>query len=276
MAPSNYSRIEINLLPPELRPRPAIRYTALVNAAIIAITLVFIGLSVYSSLAKLKGLQQQQKSLEAQIEERKPVRQDYESLTQIEADLGNYGRIISMASADYVDMPVVMARLAQLLPDGVYLSRVTNQGSKNRGAAVQLGVTLRSARCDTQLLIQTLTNLKHDPIMCDCYMRNADTTELQLTSLQDLTKAKWEVSTPAGGNPAVSQEYEFDLVVNISRVLPSDGLTAVADESGFFKGFELKQVPNQENGEAAQEVPGSRQPPKAEGAPANAKVEATN
>jgi Tfp pilus assembly protein PilN len=276
MAPSLYSRIEINLLPPELRPRPAIRYTALVNALVIVLTIGLIGFDVSFNIARIRSLRHEKQTLAAQIKQREPIRQDYLALTQIESDLQDYGRIITMASADYVDMPVILARLAQLLPEGVYLGKVTNQGSKNRGSAIQMSVTLRSAKRDEQLLIQTLTNLKRDPILADCYMRTADLTEVPITNLQDMFKAKWEITTPAEADTTQNQEYEFELVINLERILPADGLVTVADESAFFKGFNLTPAPAAPTDGKAAEVPGSRTPPAVNGAPANTTVEGTN
>ena len=262
MAQNLYSRIEINLLPPELRPRPAIRYTAWVSTVIIIVTVGLIGWNLFSSWETMRDLRLQKVALAQQINQREPIRQDYRELKQIESDLRDYGKIISMASSDYVDMPVVLARLAQLLPDGVYLSRITNLGTtKNRGEAIELSVTLRSAKRDEQLLIQTLTNLKQDPIMADCYMRTADLTDVPLTTLQDICQAKWDVAMPADSAFARNQEYEFEVLVSLSRVLPKDGLVLVADESDFFKGFSLKPVANGADDNTATEVPGSRTPP---------------
>lgn len=276
MAPNQYSRIEINLLPPELRPKPAVRYTALVNAAVIAVTVLLIGFDAYFGFARIGELHQQQQTLQEELKRREPIKQDYLALKEIENDLSAYGRIISMASSDYLDMPVVLARVAQLLPEGVYLDRVTNQGSKNRGAAIQLAITLRSATRDEKLLIQTLTNFKNDPILSNCYMRNADLSEMPIDTLLTQFNANWEVTTPDSFGVPQNLEYEFLLLVNLDRVLPEDGLMLAADEADFFQGFALEPAP-ETPADGATEVPGSRTPPAASSnAPADVKVEGTN
>ena len=273
MAPNMYNRIEVNLLPPEMRPRPAVRYTSLINAAVITLTLVFIVFNVYFNVMEIISGRQESQRLDVEIKRREPIRQDYLELKQIEDDLLNYGRIITMASADYVDLPVVLARLSALLPDGVYLSRVTNYGSRNAGAQVEISVVLRCAERNEQLLLETLTNLKNEPVTADCYMRSADLTEIQLTAVQDMFDVAWEVSQPESGDPAANQEYEFELLVRLDRVLPPDGLITVADESEFFRGFALNPLPPAED--SGTEVPGSRTPP-ASNAPAGVEVEGTN
>ncbi len=186
----------------------------------------------------------------------------------------DFFRMMENDSADYIDLPVVLARLSALLPDGVYLSQVTNQGSRSRGSEIELAVVLRSASRDEHLLLQTLTNLKNDPIMANCYMRTADLTEFQLSSLQDLYQARWEVTTPHDGDPMQNQEYEFELMVRVDRVLPADGLSTTADESEFFKGFTLQAVPAAPEA-AGGAVAGSKTPP-ASNAPEGVEVEDTN
>jgi hypothetical protein len=76
----SYERIEVNLLPPELQPGPAVRYGLMINIALIAGVITFIVLDLIVNSYRLSELIAQNKELEKSKANLQTATTDYDKL----------------------------------------------------------------------------------------------------------------------------------------------------------------------------------------------------
>jgi len=276
----SYGRLEINLLPPEFRPGPAVRALPLINFALITGTLMAIVVGVSSSLINIAVLRSQNKDYEAQIVQQASVKSNYQTLQGIKEAVQQYGRIVSLASADYVEVPVLLDRISRLLPEGVYLRDVGNRrGSRTTsGTIVRVGLT--ASKTDPQLLIRTLTAFKKDPIFSDCYMSLAESKESPLGQVLVANGINWTVSGPNINAQPLTEELEFEIQARILSPVSIDGVPVSQDFSSYLTSIKFKEYTplteeqkrqnrtgggNSANARAGQEAAGTATPPAAGG-----------
>jgi len=231
---NNYSRLEINLLPPELLPGPTVRYALLINIMIILLTVTFIGLSTYLHWLMLNLAKEEKAGLEAQLSAKAGIVADYERLNNIGVSIDRYGRLIALASDDYVEMPVILDRIAKLLPDEVFLFRVSNNRTEGKGSPVVLGVQLTASDNDPTLMIETLKAFKGDPMFAECFMPIAEYNEVSLDELQVRYGLDWSVTGPDVPMQVVGKHYDFEIHSLLSRPLPIDGVPVGRDSTQAF------------------------------------------
>ena len=229
----SYGRMDINLLPPELKPGPAVRYAMIFNVLIIAATLTYIALDSFLNLTMLSYARQERANLESEIEQNSRILADYDLLVGIRDRLVNYGRLIGLASADYVDIPVLLDRISHLLPDGVYLDRVTSDKSTG-GATVPILISLRASRRDPNLVINTLKAFKQDPLFAQSYMPGLETAEQPLGELMLQNEINWTATTPDTVAGVIAPEYTFELRALVPRKLDNVPLPVAIDQSVYF------------------------------------------
>src|SRR5688500_14743454 len=110
---STYRNIEINLLPPELQPPPTVRTAVILNAAIILGVLTYMGLLTFTTFNQISSQQEQIRDAQQLIESKQSVVAMYDALSGVDDQIDRYGRLVSLASVDYVDVPVLLDRLAR-------------------------------------------------------------------------------------------------------------------------------------------------------------------
>ncbi len=235
----SYGRLEINLLPPELQPGPAVRYSILINFALIAGLLAFISLDVFLSMARITMLNKNIRDLKAQVEQRQQVEQDYNDLVLIRTEIQHFGEIVGLASARYADMPVVLDRISRLLPEGVYVSSVTNSRAPSSTTAANVIITLLTAKPDPRLMQQTLETFKRDAILSNCYLSRATAAPQALDEYLKQIDISWSATGPDYNDIASADEYEFEISVTITQPLIIGGLPVVYDVSRYFKDFKV-------------------------------------
>lgn len=235
----SYGRLEINLLPPELQPGPAVRYSMLINFALIAGLLAFLGLDMFLSLSKITGLRKNILELTSQNEQRQQVEKDYNDLVGIRDEIQHFGQIVGLASARYADMPVVLDRLSRILPDGVYVNTVTNSRAPSAQTTANVSVTLLAAKPDPRLIQRTLEAFKRDPIFSNCYLSRAAAAPQALDEYLRQIDVSWNTTGPDYSAAASADEYEFDINVTISQPMTIGGLPVVYDVSRYFKEFKV-------------------------------------
>jgi hypothetical protein len=259
----SYGRIDVNLLPPELQPGPAVRYAVILNVLIIACTVAYIALDSVYGLAMLSYARQERTGLRDQVEKSKAVIADYDKLVNIKDKLERYGRLVGLASADYVDMPVLLDRVSRILPDGVYIDRVTNDNGPGAIGKTVVVFGLRTSRRDPQLVLDTLRAFKHDALFTDCYMPTLNYEEMALQELMQRNQVKWTVAGPDVPENINAQEFSFEIRASVTRKLENLGLPITADDSALFAGFALA-LPADTAG-ALEQVPSAKPPAANEG-----------
>jgi len=229
---NSYGRLEINLLPPELLPGPVVRYSLLINVLMIFATLAVIIVNAYIGWTKLDLERENTKTLNAQIQAKSYIQQDYIRLEAIGNKLAAYGRLIALASMDYVDMPVVLDRLSKIIPDGVYLDSVYNRGSET--GKISLEVLMKASQDDPRLVLAALRSMKGDDIFTNCYMPTAELKEESLDDLVTQIGVTWDASGPNVESSIYANQYEFSIHSLLPRPIGEPALPLIWDESGHF------------------------------------------
>ncbi|MCB1221565.1 hypothetical protein KDL30_12960 [bacterium] len=240
----SYRRIEINLLPPELQPGPAIRSALIINIALILVTMFTILLSAALSIYQLAQYKEDIDRREQSIKSLQSVKNGYMQLQKIDVAVRNYGKIVGIASTNYVDLPVMLSHLSRVLPEQVYLTNVSNVRAGNVNAISVLDakrptfvtMTFRTASKDLSLIERTLTRLKEDPVFGNCVLTN---TTLGTEELQDLSDALQLGSTfdlpDVAGQELSYNYYEFVVRAEVMRPLPIEGSRVLNDQLALFK-----------------------------------------
>lgn len=241
----SYGRVEINLLPMELRPGPVVRYAVLISFALIAGAIAFISVDSVVSLARLAMLRSSIKTLTEQTEKRAQVEADYNSLIDIQTQISRYGQIIGLASARYADMPVVLDRISQLLPEGVYIDSVTNNRSASATVNANVMTTLATSRPDPRLIQQALEAFKRDQILSNCYLSRVAFGPQVMDQFLKSINVTWRMSGAIYEEPPKPGQYEFDIRVDLDAPLAISGLPVVSDASKYFAEFKVPELEQQ-------------------------------
>jgi Tfp pilus assembly protein PilN len=231
---SNYRNIEINLLPPELQPPPAVRTTLILNLAVILGVMAYIGLSTLSSFAQVRSQQEQIRAAEQEIKQREPIVKIYTTLNKVKESVDRYGRLVSLASVDYVDVPVLLDRLAKVIPAGVYLDSVSNDKSAPNARTTVVKVTLITTKQDPALVQATIDALKGDSIFQDCYLQEAEVQKESISGQLANYGVDWNASGPGVPTSLDVQKYAFVVMANVPKLLDTSSLPVVADKSIYL------------------------------------------
>ncbi|MEZ5339397.1 MAG: hypothetical protein R3F46_14190 [bacterium] len=240
----SYRRIEVNLLPPELQPGPAVRSALIINIALILITVFTILLSAALSLNQYAVYIQDIAQREQSIAGLQSVKEGYMQLQRIDAAVRNYGKIVGIASTNYIDLPVMLAHLSGVLPERVYLTNVSNVRPGNVSAVAALDanrptfvtMTFRTANQDMNLITRTLDALKADPVFGNCVLTNAsiDSENLQQLSNALGNEVSFTLPMENGNEPAYSF-YQFIVRAEVRRPLPDTGARVITDNLELFQ-----------------------------------------
>lgn len=262
---NNYSRIEINLLPPELAPGPAVRALVIINFALVAVTLATILVTAALPMFKITDLRNQIESMQSQINALAPEEANHQTLMDIKDAVDGYGRIVSLASVDYVEVPLVLDRLARVIPDGVYIKQVQNRTTRSRTGInpdakpdVIVQVTLAASRRDPRLILETLQAFKQDPLFADCFLGSAQAVEQPLGELLERYGVDWTVTEPEGDIQPSSREFEFEIQARLHHPLPPNLAPVSADFSTYLASVEFKvppPEPDKGKGKSSQDEP---------------------
>ena len=243
---STYRNIDINLLPPELQPPPTVRTAVILNAALVLGVLAYILLGTFGTFNKIRNEQQQIKDNQQLIDSKKQVVETYTQLSNVREQVDKYGRLVSLASVDYIDVPVLLDRLSKIIPAGVYLNSVANDKSSPNSRSTIVQIKLNTTSNDPKLMQATLDRFKEDSMFHDCYMRSA---ELQKVSLNDQLanfKVDWTASGPQIPPSIDVDKYEFIVMANVPKLVDTTGLPVRADKSIYLADVEFKVPPPEE------------------------------
>ncbi len=245
---SNYSRIQINLLPSELKPGPSVRFGVLLGFLCISAVLAYVMIDSVISLNRMAYYKESNAELKKQIEQRQVDEKFYNELISIKDSVDSYGRLISMASVDYVEMPLIMERMSGLLPDGVFLRAVSNDKPAEGSNYVVLRFLLSAAKDDPALLTRTLQAFKNDKYLHDCYMSDAEMREEGLQDRLEQFGIKWNASQSQDEGPQLMANLiEFEVQARVTRPLDTEGLARTLDNSSKLTEITFKIPPPKED-----------------------------
>ncbi|MDQ3024824.1 MAG: hypothetical protein M3R04_10700 [bacterium] len=260
---STYRNIEVNLLPPELMPPPQVRTAVILNAVVILGVLTYMLHSVYSILGTVRSELDQIEEAKAEIKRKQPVVAMYTELTDAREKVDKYGRLVSLASVDYIDAPVLLDRLAKIIPAGVYLARISNDkpGPNTKSTVVQ--VDLVTTREDPALIQATLDAFKRDGIFRDCYLRGAEMHKESISGQLPNFGIDWTASGPDVPQSIDVKKYEFIVMANVPKMMDTGGLPVISDQSVFLADIEFHTPPPEDEENAKSKAERARKGSKA-------------
>jgi hypothetical protein len=245
-----YRHLDINLLPPELQPGPVVRYAVVINTLVIGVTVAFLVVDSFVGLTNMASLKRDIENKEDQIQAKATVVSDYNELTNIETHVNSVGRLIGLASAEYVEMPVVMERITKLLPEGVYLDRVTSEARTVGATTTNIRIILAASKPDPQMLVQTFNRFKDDDILGDCYMRVAEFEEREIGSVLEAAGVNWIAAGPGIGDYTNTEQFVFEIHSVLHPPVETGGLATVLDKTDYFDVFTETKAPARAAGES--------------------------
>jgi hypothetical protein len=240
---SNYRNIEINLLPPELMPPPAVRTLVILNIAIALGVLAYMALSTFTILGQIRAQREQIAEAEQIKAAKQPVVAMYTDLQAVHEQVDKYGRLVSLASVDYIDVPVLLDRLAKLIPAGVYLNRVSNDKPGANTVSTIVQVDLMTTQDDPRLMQATLDAFKGDSIFHDCFLRNAKMNKESISTQLPQYGINWNASGPDVPQSLDVTKYEFIVMANVPKLADTSGLPISYDQSIYLADVEFKTPP---------------------------------
>jgi Tfp pilus assembly protein PilN len=240
---STYRNIEINLLPPELQPPPTVRTAVILNAAIVIGVLTYMLLGTFAVYNQIRNEQQRIKDNQQLIDSKAEVVEIYAQLSQVREQVDKYGRLVSLASVDYLDVPVLLDRLAKIIPAGVYLESVGNDKSSPNSRTTIVQVVLQTTSNDPQLMQTTLNAFKADSMFQDCYMRSAELKRVALNEQFGTFDVDWTAMGPGIPNSIDVQKYEFIVMASVPKLVDTTGLPVRVDKSIYLADVEFKTPP---------------------------------
>jgi Tfp pilus assembly protein PilN len=261
---SNYRNIEVNLLPPELQPPPTVRTAVILNAALVLGVLTYMTVFTFKAFNDIKVQQEQIEEAKTQIKNQQPIVDMYAALQDVHEQVNEYGRLVSLASVDYVDVPVLLDRIAKIIPAGVYLSSISNGKSSPNSQTTLVQVTMLTTSNDSALIQSTLDAFKKDAIFEDSFMRGAEVRKESLNSRLAEYDVKWSATGPGIPQSLDVNKYEFTVLANVPKLVDTVGLPVVSDRSIFLADVKFKTPPPPEevdkNGKPIKAKAGSEAP----------------
>lgn len=250
-----YRRLDINLLPPEMQPGPVVRYAVVINTILIGLTVAFLIVDSFLGVTKMASLKRDLDTKQEQIRSKASIVSDYNELTKIQDHVDSIGRLINLASADYIDIPVIMDRITRLLPDGVYLDSVTTERTSVGAIDATLRMTLATSRPDTSLMTATFDTLKADDIVGDCYMPSAEFKEVEIAKVIEAAGVSWTASGPDLPDFTTAKQYTFTIQATLHPPVVPGNIPTSLDNSEYYK------VPKPESeAESAKPAEGGKRP----------------
>lgn len=246
----SYSGIVINLLPPELRPGPVVRYRVMINALMIIVTVAFLALDAVIGINRLGMLNSTLITRRAEVESGRPTIVEHSKLMEVNNYVERTGRLVSLASADYTDLPLVLQEVANLLPEGVYLERVTNDRAGKDSTQTNVIFALVSGKEDPALVLETFNRFKSNQMLGNCFLRMAEAQEVSLFSLLESTDVNWSVTGPDIDPSRAATHFAFEIYAMVEAPIVKQDLPVLHDDTRFLASFEKRmeaELGNQEN-----------------------------
>jgi hypothetical protein len=224
-------------------PPPQVRTAVILNAAIILGVITFILLQTYTTLGKIKSEREAIEDAERVIAAKQPVVAMYTELQDVQEKVDKYGRLVSLASVDYIDAPVLLDRLAKIIPAGVYLSRISNEKPGPNSTSTVVQIDLITTKQEPELMQATLNAFKRDSIFGDCFLRSAEMRKESISGQLPSFGVDWQASGPDVPQSIDVGKFEFIVMANVPKMMNTGGLPVVSDQSVYLADVEFKTPP---------------------------------
>jgi hypothetical protein len=114
-------RLDINLLPPEFRPQPAVRWHPIYLAILYSLAVVLLLWVGFSSLNRVKAIEGRISKAEQEINNLKVFADAFDTAEQSVRTFDNLKRLFVYLDQHYVDWPLFFHHLEPNLPGGVWV-----------------------------------------------------------------------------------------------------------------------------------------------------------
>jgi len=143
---------QVNLLPPELRQRQAVRrMTSLVIAAGLGV-LALIGVFYFVQTQELSDAQGELQAQQAHNTELNAQIAELEQFADLQAELGSLEALVASLYANEVSWSSALLDVSRVIPDASYLTNLTGQITATGGAAGEVPITPTGGTPETTLI----------------------------------------------------------------------------------------------------------------------------
>lgn len=120
-------RIDINLLPPEFRPAPPVRWTPPYLALLYSLGLFLILWFIFYSYEQVSAKRAEIDSLETLITSLKPIEEAYDASRDAVSSLEDVKTLFAYLDTHYVDWPIFLSHLQPQVPSQIWLASATTE-----------------------------------------------------------------------------------------------------------------------------------------------------
>ena len=120
-------RLDINLLPPEFLPQPAIRWHPIYLALLYTLSIFLVLYVGLMCLDRIKGLEAEIEEVQAEVTRLQPFAQAYDQAEESVKSLEDLKRLFVHLEKHYVDWPLLLYHLEPNLPDGIWLTEIKSE-----------------------------------------------------------------------------------------------------------------------------------------------------
>ncbi len=191
-------RLDINLLPPEFLPQPAIRWHPIYLSLLYALSVFLILYVGLISLNQVKNLEVEVKEAQGDVSRLEPFAKAYDLAEESIKSLENMKRLFVYLERHYVDWPLFFHHLKPNLPKGIWLTQVESSTvtkapvtkrrsrSEEEGEETEPVVPLHTGDINLQGMINgysllplstLIKNLQEDPYFNEPYLLGSELQE---------------------------------------------------------------------------------------------------
>ena len=170
-------RLDINLLPPEFRPAPPLRWTTPYLALLYSLAVFLVMWFAFHSYAEVVGVRSEVNEVAKRVESLKMYERAYDESQQAVESLGQVKTLFAYLDSGYVDWPIFMRKLQPYVPSQVWLTstasevlktedRRSKSGKREKVTLEHAGSITISGQVNGYLLLPIATflnNLRQEP-----------------------------------------------------------------------------------------------------------------
>lgn len=117
-------RLDINLLPPEFLPQPAIRWHPIYLALLYTLSIFLVLYVGLMCLDRIRSLETEIEEVQAEVTRLQPFAKAYDQAEESVKSLEDLKRLFVYLEKHYVDWPLFLYYLEPNLPDGIWLTEI--------------------------------------------------------------------------------------------------------------------------------------------------------
>lgn len=202
------TNINLNLLPPELRPRRVIHWIPIYTLTLIVALVVFVATNSIITLWNLRGVGERIDLHKADITRLTPFVQEYDYLNSVKAALEKRELMFLYVQNGYIDWVAFMRELEGKVPSGVWLTDLSTD--KYASAAHAGHINIKGKTSDNLVLsiAQFVENLEESPYFSNVTFIRSSSVVFAGVDVQefavslDFTPPTHQVAAPEGQQAA--------------------------------------------------------------------------